>query len=193
MPNVTGNDLVTAFRGFEWVNYLWGGASPGTGWDCSGAINWVVGERFLLAIPGYSPGQWTSGQGHGPVVQDWAQWIGVTRGGFGQVTPEPGDLVAWLPNVHMGMAINGTRFVSAANPSLGTIEADIGSFFPFYPVVLRLLQIRTGAALATIPRPPGPGPDDYSPTIRRTAQQVASAGKSGYNAAVAIRNLRMKG
>jgi len=90
----------------------------------------------------------------------------------------------------MGMAINSTRFVSAANPTDGTIEADIGSFFSFAPAVLRLLQVRIGAALPAIPRPPGPGADDYSPTILRTAEQVSNAGKSAYNAAVAIRSLR---
>lgn len=190
MATVTGSDLVRTFQSFEWVRYTWGGSSPGTGWDCSGAVNWICAERFLLAIPGHGPGQWTSAQGHGPVVADWLNWIGVTRGPYGPVQPVPGDLIAWGPNAHMGMAINATRFVSAANPSMGTIEASIPGFFSFAPMVLRLLQIRTGATLATIPQPPGPGRDDYSPTITRTAERITSTAQEAYKTAVAIRSLR---
>lgn len=190
MSTVTGEDTVKTFQSFEWVAYLWGGASPGTGWDCSGAVNWIYGERYGLAIPGYGPGQWTSAQGHGPVVQDWIQWIGVARSAWAPGRSAAGDIVAWGPNVHMGIAINGTRFVSAANPTDGTIEADIGSFFPYAPYILRDLQIEIGAPLLSIPRPPGPGRDDYSPTILRTARHITETGQAGYNSAVAIRSLR---
>lgn len=190
MPVITGNDLVNKFRSFEYVPYQWGGCQPETGWDCSGAVNCICGRFFQLALPGVGPGQFNINSPHGPVVGDWIQWVGVTRGTFPQVAPAPGDIIAWGPNVHMGMAFSTTRFVSAANPQQGTIEADIGSFFPFAPYVLRLLQTRIGASLPSIPRPPGPGADDYSPTISKTAGSLTSAGKAGYSAAVAIKSLR---
>lgn len=176
MATITGTMLVDKFRQYEYVRYTWGGASPDTGWDCSGACNYVCGFLFHLGIPGFTPGNYGPGAGHGPVVQDWIQWIGVTKGVFGPTIPEPGDLIAWGPNVHMGMAFSASRFVSAANPTDGTIEADIGSFFTWSPYVLRLLQIRIGAQTVPIPRPPGPGRDDYSPTVRTTAAAIKQAG-----------------
>lgn len=188
---ITGSDLVNWLRSKEFVRYVWGGANPITGWDCSGCMNWVIGAQFHLAIPGYAPYGFNDMSGHGPVVQDWIDWIGVTRGVFPNVSPLPGDLIAWQPNVHIGMAFSPTQFVSAANPNQGTIEADIGSFFPWAPFVLRLVQIRAGATLPSIPAPPGPGNDDYSPRISRTAEQLAEAGRNAYRQAAAIRSLRL--
>lgn len=190
MPVITGNDLVRTFQSYEYVPYLWGGWTPGTGWDCSGACNWIIGGIYHLALPGVGPYQFNQNYGHGPVVADWIQWVGVTRGDFPHVSPVPGDLIAWAPNSHMGMAINATRFVSAANPSQGTIEADIDGFFPFAPFVLRLIEVRVGASLPTIPNPPGPGADDYSPRISNTASQIAGAGRLAYHSAAAIKSLR---
>lgn len=153
-PIPSGNQLVATFRSFEWVGYVWGGSCPGTGWDCSGACNWVCGDRWRLSIPGQLAGTWTCGQGHGPNVASWIAWGGVTLGMFGAVQPLPGDLIAWGPNQHMGMAIDATRFVSAANPTDGTIEADIGSFFNWTPFVLRLRQVSlAGGTTVGIPQP----------------------------------------
>lgn len=145
MAPITGNDLVRTEEQYEWVAYLWGGSNPNTGWDCSGMQNWIIGGIYHLAIPGFAPGAFGVFSGHGPVVADWIQSSLVTRGTFGPVQPLPGDLIAWGPNQHMGMALNATRFVSAANPFRGTIEADIGSFFNYTPYVLRLLQVQIGA------------------------------------------------
>jgi cell wall-associated NlpC family hydrolase len=175
MALTNGDALVRTFRQYEYVRYAWSGNSPDTGWDCSGAINWVCGFKYKLLIPGFGAGQYGPGSGHGPVVQDWIQWTGVTKGVFGPVKPAAGDLIAWGPNVHMGMAINGSRFVSAANPSAGTIEADIGSFFTWAPYVLRLLQVRTGASLPSLPGAPGPGRDDYSHKVHNSASNVRAA------------------
>lgn len=178
-PIPSGNQLVATFRSFEWVSYVWGGSSPGTGWDCSGACNWVVAERWLLSIPGHVAGTWTSAQGHGPVVADWIAWGGVTLGMFGPVQPLPGDLIAWGPNQHMGMAIDNTRFVSAANPQQGTIEADIGTFFNWAPFVLRLRQVSlTGSTTLGIPQPTPLPPDpmtNWAGSIRTAAGHGNSA------------------
>lgn len=176
MPAITGNDLVHTFRGYEYVPYLWGGSLPWTGWDCSGACNYVTGVIYHLAIPGYGPNGWGPFQGHGPVVADWIQWAGVTKGVFGPVTPAPGDLIAWGPNAHIGMAIDGTRFVSAANPTDGTIEADIGSFFNYAPYVLRILQVQIGATVpAGVPIPP---PLPRNPLTNWAATIGATSGRT---------------
>lgn len=153
-PIPSGNQLVATFRSYEYVPYLWGGYTPNTGWDCSGACNWITGAIYHLLIPGFLPGTFGFNSGHGPVVADWINWGGVTRGMFGVVTPLPGDLIAWGPNQHMGMAFEANRFVSAANPSQGTIEADIDTFFNYTPYVLRLRQVSlTGGTTIGIPSP----------------------------------------
>lgn len=155
MPRITGADLVSTFRHFENVPYAWGGASTVLGWDCSGACNNIVGWQYKLAIPGHNAGGFDPYFEHGPVVADWLQWIGVTQGIYGPVQPLPGDLIAWGPNQHMGMAIDAANFVSAANPSQGTIEAPISGFFNYTPYVLRLTEVVIGAGLpAGVPVPP---------------------------------------
>lgn len=190
MTLLTGNDLVNKFRSFGDVPYQWGGASQVLGWDCSGAINNIVGWQFHLAIPAHNPGGFNPAFEHGPVVADWISWIGVTRGNFPDVTPQPGDLIAWGPNTHMGMAVSATRLRSAENPNAGTREDDIAGFFSFNPFVLRLLQVTIGTSLPSIPRAPGPGGDDYSPTIRNTALHITEAGRKSLSTAAAIRSLR---
>lgn len=175
-PIPSGNQLVATFRSFEWVGYTWGGSCPGTGWDCSGACNWVVADRYGLSMPGQLAGTWTCGQGHGPVVADWIAWGGVTLGMFGAVQPLPGDLIAWGPNQHMGMAIDNTRFVSAANPSQGTFEADIGSFFNWTPFVLRLRQVSLiGGTTVGIP---SPSPLPLNPLTNWAATISLTAGRA---------------
>lgn len=172
-PLPSGSQLVATFRSFEWVGYTWGGSCPGTGWDCSGACNWVTGDRWGLSIPGHLAGTWTCGQGHGPVVADWIAWGGVTLGQFPFVTPEAGDLVAWGPNQHMGMAMDGQTFVSAANPSQGTIEATINGFFNYDPFVLRIRQVSLGGGTTLgIPQPAPLPPDpmtNWAATVRAAA------------------------
>lgn len=145
MAVITGNDLVATERQYEWVAYVWGGSNPQTGWDCSGMQNWIFGGIYHLAIPGFNAHTFDTFSGHGPVVADWIQWIGVAKGMWAPGRSVAGDIIAWGPNQHMGLAIDGNRFVSAANPFQGTFEADIGSFFNYTPYILRNIQIQTGA------------------------------------------------
>lgn len=191
MPSITGEQLVSTFRHFEFVPYVWGGASTALGWDCSGACNNIVGWQYHLAIPGHNAGGFNPFFEHGPVVADWIQWIGVTKGVFGPVTPAPGDLIAWGPNVHMGMAFSATRFVSAANPTDGTIEADIGTFFNFAPYVLRLTEVVIGATLPSgVPIPPQLPANpmtNWASTVRAAAARGNGAASNLSRFAAAIR------
>lgn len=191
MPKTTGQELINTFLTYNYVGYAWGGASPDTGWDCSGACNYVVGWLYKLAIPGYGPGEYGPGKGHGPDVGEWCDWIGVGKGAFPNVRPSPGDLIAWQPNVHMGMAVNATQFMSAENPSAGTRVDDISGFFNWDPLVLRIIQLGIGPSLPSLPGAPGPGADDYSPHIHSAGEQVSAAGIDVAKYATAIRGLRL--
>jgi cell wall-associated NlpC family hydrolase len=190
MVKITGNVLVNTFKQYDYVRYLWGGSSPDTGWDCSGACNWVVGFKWHLAIPGFRPGAWGPGLGHGPVVEDWIQWIGVNKGVFGPVRPAPGDLIAWGPNVHMGMAVSATELISAENPNAGTRIDPIAGFFPWSPYVLRLLEVEIGTSTVSVGNPPGPGADDYSKTIYSSSNEVLQTSRNAQHYANGIVDVR---
>jgi cell wall-associated NlpC family hydrolase len=80
------------------VPYVWGGADPTVGFDCSGLMMYVY-RQLGVSLPHFSGYQWYSGR---------------------RVPPndlEPGDLVFFEPGVngpgHVGMYIGGGEFVQA--------------------------------------------------------------------------------
>jgi NlpC/P60 family len=99
--------------------YLWEGASP-SGFDCSGLVNWVLGHDLGLPIPG-EPGGGFTGASHGPDTLVWLAWPGKTHLSRGQV--QAGDLVIWQS--HMGIAINGSQYVSAYDSAEGVVVHSI--------------------------------------------------------------------
>lgn len=114
--------------------YKWGGANP-SGWDCSGFCNWVIGHDLMLSIPGLPRGTQFDGQNHGPDVAQWIAWSGVAHIAG---PPQPGDLVAWGPNFHMGIATSATDLISALNPAQGTRVTPIAVTHTGVPTYLRL-------------------------------------------------------
>lgn len=126
MP-VTGADIVTVFHGYLGTPYVTGGGSP-KGWDCSGAVNYVLGARLGLTLPGGIKG--FSGKSHGPVVFQYAAW---SAGSVKVKRPAPGDLVIWngIGNSgHIGVVIGPNRMISALNHAEGTVETAIAGFGP---------------------------------------------------------------
>jgi cell wall-associated NlpC family hydrolase len=129
------------------VRYVWGGANPKTGWDCSGLVNYVIGHDEGLDIPGVPRSQHFNGSFHGPDVASWLAWPGVQH-----VTQhQPGDLVAWGPNEHMGIVVSASDCVSALDPALGTQRTQISVTHTGVPTYLRL------RALAQAPKNAGSG------------------------------------
>ncbi len=130
--------------------YVFGGA-PGTDgkhcWDCSSACNWWIGKKAGLAIPG---DKHYDGSSHGPDVASWIAWNGVERHALGNI--KPGDILAWGPNQHMGIAVSSSEMVSAENPQLGTRKSTFQGFGVTPPIVLRLR--------ATLGPKPGPQSKD---------------------------------
>jgi hypothetical protein len=80
------------------IPYVWGGASPSTGFDCSGLVMYVYG-LLGIRLPHYSGYQWYSGQ----------------RIPIGQL--QPGDIVFFDSSAngpqHEGMYIGGGEFIQA--------------------------------------------------------------------------------
>src|SRR5258708_3854601 len=91
-----------------------------------------------------------TGSSHGPDVASWIAWNGVERHALGNI--KPGDILAWGPNQHMGIAVSSSEMVSAENPQLGTRKSTFQGFGVTPPIVLRLR--------ATLGPKPGPQSKD---------------------------------
>ncbi|HET7130176.1 MAG TPA: NlpC/P60 family protein [Gaiellaceae bacterium] len=82
------------------IPYLWGGASPATGFDCSGLVMYVYAQ-IGISLPHYAAAQYQLGA---PVGRDQLQ---------------PGDLVFFDALDHVGIYIGGGQFVHA--PQTGDV------------------------------------------------------------------------
>ena len=94
-----GNRVVAYARHFLGVPYSWGGASPRTGFDCSGLVRFVYGH-FGIGLPHSS---WA----------DLDHGRHVTRRSL-----RPGDLVFFYGAGHVGIYAGRDRFIDA--PHTGT-------------------------------------------------------------------------
>jgi cell wall-associated NlpC family hydrolase len=104
IPSATGSRIADDFLSYVGkVPYRWGGASP-AGWDCSGAVTYVLHHDMGLSLPDNSH----------TVCMQFYNWSGAVK----VSTPVAGCIVLW-PS-HMGIAIDSTRMVSALNPKRGT-------------------------------------------------------------------------
>jgi cell wall-associated NlpC family hydrolase len=115
--------------------YTWGGVPANGEWDCSSFVNMVCGMDLSLPIPGYPAGSY-NGQSHGPIVSMWALSPLLNTITSDGNLAEAGDIVCYLPDTHMGIAIGNGQMISAQDPELGvgvsTIDgADLG------PVIIR--------------------------------------------------------
>ncbi len=93
------------------VPYKWGGASPETGFDCSGLTMYVFAQ-VGVSLPHYAAAQYRMGV---PVPKDQLQ---------------PGDLVFFRALGHMGMYIGGGNFIHA--PRTGDVVKISPLSDPYY-------------------------------------------------------------
>ena len=92
------------------VPYLWGGASPPSGFDCSGLVMYVYAQ-LGIALPHFAAAQFGFGV---PVPRDQLQ---------------PGDLVFFDNLNHVGISLGGNEFVDA--PHTGDV-VKIGTITGWY-------------------------------------------------------------
>ena len=93
------------------VPYQWGGASPSTGFDCSGLTTYVFGQ-VGISLPHHAASQYQLGT---PVPKDQLQ---------------PGDLVFFRGLSHMGMYVGGGNFIHS--PRTGDVVKISSLSDPYY-------------------------------------------------------------
>ena len=89
-----GAQVVAIAMQYLGIPYVWGGASPSQGFDCSGLTTYVFAQ-VGISLPHHAATQYTLGV---PVSKDELQ---------------PGDLVFFRGLGHMGMYIGGGNFIHA--------------------------------------------------------------------------------
>jgi peptidoglycan DL-endopeptidase CwlO len=91
------------------VPYVWGGATPGQGFDCSGLTMWAY-RQVGVNLPHYGGDQWNAG-------------IHVSRSEL-----QPGDLVFFYSDIHhMGMYLGDGKFVHAPHTGDRVRVADLAT------------------------------------------------------------------
>src|ERR1035441_4450681 len=145
LTELNGDQIAQAAGAYAGKPYVMGGATP-AGWDCSGFMNWLLNIHLSLPIPGEAPG---TNVPHGPVVSSWIQWSGCTT----ITSPEPGDLIAWGPNQHIGMVTGANEMISALNEQMGTVATSFaGGAADGAPVPVMPSSLVALAATARSPR-----------------------------------------
>lgn len=92
---VVGSSVIDTALSLQGIPYVWGGASPATGFDCSGFVMYVFGLHGIR-LPHSDSGQAAAGT---PISQAQAQ---------------PGDLVHW-PG-HIGIYLGNGKVIHAPSP-----------------------------------------------------------------------------
>ncbi len=102
--------VVRFARRFLGVPYSYGGASPETGFDCSGFTSFVY-SHFGIALPHYSGGQFMLGRR-------------ISREAL-----RPGDLVFFDGLGHVGLYIGGGRFIHAPHSGMSVSVEPLDGWY----------------------------------------------------------------
>ena len=94
LPAARYSQVVSIALQYQGIQYVWGGASPSTGFDCSGFVQYVFAQVGVY-LPHHAASQFAYGV---PVSRDQL---------------EPGDLVFFDGLGHVGIYIGGGQFIHA--------------------------------------------------------------------------------
>ena len=116
---ITGADIVAYAKQYLGYDYVYGGSSPKTGFDCSGFTSYVY-QHFGYSLSRSSVGQASNGN---KISKDDLQ---------------PGDLVIYkntsLTRIgHVGIYIGDNKMIHASEPGVGVTITDIDSKAHNYP------------------------------------------------------------
>jgi cell wall-associated NlpC family hydrolase len=95
------------------IRYVWGGASPRSGFDCSGLVQYVY-ARLGVPLPHYTVSQYRRGRA-------------VSRSSL-----RPGDLVFFSGLNHVGIYAGGGKYIHAPRTGLTVRWASLSSAPSYY-------------------------------------------------------------
>jgi len=108
-----GQQIANFARQFEGHRYTWGGASPATGFDCSGLVTYVM-RNFGITMSRTSAAQFRN------------NGVPVSRSEL-----QPGDLVFFSSNgstvTHVGIYLGGDRFIHASGRNVGVVISQLSA------------------------------------------------------------------
>lgn len=116
MATTTGASIASIAESHEGAPYRLGGYLP-SGWDCSGFVNYVLGNHLGMTLP--NGWRWT-GRSHGPIAEEYKRW---DAGSMLVTTPDIGDLCCW--QTHVGFYIGGGQMFSAFGKRYGTLAKPV--------------------------------------------------------------------
>jgi cell wall-associated NlpC family hydrolase len=110
-----GGEIIATAASFLGYPYVYGGSTPGTGFDCSGFSQYVY-SQVGIGIPRGLSGQ----LGAGPAVQ-WGELL-------------PGDLVFFQNTYiaglsHVGIYVGDGRFIHACSPEVGVVYDSLNAAY----------------------------------------------------------------
>ena len=110
-----GKEIAEYAKQFEGYRYVYGGASPSGGFDCSGLVYYVYHTHFGYNIE----------RGAGSQYAKSGDYIKKSE-------LQPGDLVFFSSNgfssvTHVGLYLGGGKFIHACDSDHGVIISDLGS------------------------------------------------------------------
>ena len=114
--NSKGEEIAEYSKQFVGYRYVYGGASPSGGFDCSGLVYYVYG-KFGYSLP------------HGATSQYNKLSTTVQKKDL-----QPGDLVFFSNNgfasiTHVGIYLGNNKFIHAAGTNTGVIISDLSSAY----------------------------------------------------------------
>jgi cell wall-associated NlpC family hydrolase len=129
----SSSSIVDTAMQYVGVMYKWGGVSPTKGWDCSGFVNYVIGVKLRLPIPGTNN---FKGTFHGPTAAMWYVWNGAVT--IPRSQAQPGDLACWM--THIGIVTGPNRMVNAHSTGSPTEVTSIDHMVKGEPLRIRRLK-----------------------------------------------------
>jgi len=111
-----GQQIVDFALGYVGYKYVYGGASPSTGFDCSGFVTYVL-KNYNISVSRTASGQYKDNGVH--IAKD---------------DLSPGDLVFFSSNggrgvTHVGIYIGDDEFVHASRPGVGVVISRLDSAY----------------------------------------------------------------